>query len=190
MKLKLELEFRKLMLAIVLAASSVAAAACDTTVDPGGARSEAEPAARAPGDEEITPDDVSALWLSAEAQGGAEVVVSAQFSRGRSMSGPRVAEHLVHLSPNLRFVGADPGAALDAADKELIAQVRGEGEVRLVMLSSTNMNTIETGELYRLKVEKLGTEPALVELVNESDQPLFAPADAAEGLRLEKAVRF
>jgi len=126
------------------------------------------------------PDGVNLLLTSAA--GGAEPIVRIHFVRDAQRPGPRVIELKLDHSDNLTFVGASAGAALLAAGKQLVAQVPAPGRLRLVALSTGSMDEVMSGDLVELRFRRSGTGTATVDF--EGDGPVFAPAEANQGLRL------
>jgi hypothetical protein len=90
----------------------------------------------------------------------------------------RAAELFFRHSANLRFERAVSGDALASVDKQLVAQTRQPGEVRLVAFSPTNTLEIPAGMFATLTFARTDAERATVEIVR--DRPMFAPAVANE----------
>jgi hypothetical protein len=109
-----------------------------------------------------------------------EDTVSLSFVRGSDQAGPRMMELFVELSPELAFVEAEAGDATINAKKQLVAQDQGNGLVRLVLYSTGDLNTFDTGEVARIQVERADGKPGKVSL--RTDRPLFAPLEASQGL--------
>ncbi|MCU0661490.1 MAG: hypothetical protein MUC50_04085 [Myxococcota bacterium] len=110
------------------------------------------------------------------------------FERTLDSAGPRVAELRLSLSPDLTFVSAQAGSALSESGKELIAQAEDGGVVRLVAVSASSVAEIGSGVLATVKVQRRGSGPSTAELLLET--PLFAPAEANEGLLVDGKVTF
>lgn len=133
---------------------------------------------------EITPSDLPSVWLSSEPLGAERRLLIGHYAEGRTAPGPRVAEHLLRLSPNLGYVGVEPGAATVSAGKQVIAAVRSDGLLRIVLLGATNTTALGSGELYRVTLERTAPGEASAAFANAEAQPLFAPTEANEGLRV------
>ncbi len=91
---------------------------------------------------------------------------------------PRIADVRLKAS-NARFISAAPSAAITQAGKDLRAQPTSDG-ARFVIFSSSNVNTIGSGELFEAVFEPTGDGPMTIEIL--TDDPILAPAEAAEGL--------
>lgn len=144
--------------------------------------SEREPAPTPPPPQQ--PQDV-ALAAHVSCEGSA---CTAEFTYQPAAPAARVAELRLAYSDNLRFVAASPGAALEAADKDLVAQAREPGVVRLVAFSASSTANIGPGVLATLRFERSGEERARLEIL--TDRPLFAPALANRGLTVSDPVEF
>jgi hypothetical protein len=101
---------------------------------------------------------------------------------------PRVAELRVQLSSDVTFASATAGDALTDAGKELISQVEPGNIVRLVALSAGSATTIGGGTLATISISRKGSGPSSAELL--LDRPLFAPAEANDGLLVDGDVSF
>lgn len=121
-----------------------------------------------------------------EAQGNqlllrsADGVLNLELVRGTRGEAPRMAEIFVKLSGPIRFSSALRGEALEKAGKQLAAQPREDGTVRLVVFASDNTERIESGVLAKLVVER--TAPGEASATIEVRQPILAPREANEGL--------
>ncbi len=91
---------------------------------------------------------------------------------------PRIAEIRLKAQ-HARFVSAVSSEAVTAADKQLVAQPTDYG-ARFIIFSSANVNTIGSGELFEAVFEPTGDGPVTLEIL--TDEPIMAPAEAAEGL--------
>lgn len=130
------------------------------------------------GQDSTPTDDRSQIWL--EALAGSELGARVSYTLEAGKTGPRVGEIVLKLSPSLRFVSAVTGQSLKDAGKELVAQPLVDGTVRLVFLSATNTQTLGSGDLATLQLERISNEPGKVEFV--LGKPLFAPQEANDGL--------
>ena len=114
-----------------------------------------------------TAESEGTLWLAA----GPGDAVDLHFVRAATT--PRLMElRVAYDGP--RFLGAEPLDAADAADKRLVVQDEGE-TLRVVLISTSNLNPIDSGPLVRLRFEGEGT----VDLVGSPS--IFA---ANDGLKL------
>jgi hypothetical protein len=139
--------------------------------------------------QEGTPDNgtQNSITLVASADSNLDVI-AIHFEKAPAAHGPRVAELRLSLSDNLSFVSAHAGEALQAAGKDLIAQVDNEGVIRLVAFAGSNVNEVGSGVLATVKVKRQGSGPSTATLL--LDNPLFAPAEANEGLLVNGQVTF
>ncbi len=112
--------------------------------------------------------------------------VRLDFNRRSDKQGPRVAEILLRLSDNLRFVSAEAQDAVTTAGKELVAQAKDGGVVRLVIFGTTSLSELESGPLARLEFRKTGAGKATLSVLPE--MPIFAPVEANQGLLLPEPL--
>lgn len=104
--------------------------------------------------------------------------------------GPRVADLRLRYDPaGLRFVGAERGPAALAADKELRVAHRAEqpppaGQLRLLLLRTTNVNALGPGVWARLTFERVPGGPAPV-LAFDAPHTALSPAHARRHLLLD-----
>lgn len=127
------------------------------------------------------------LELEALAEQGSSTL-TLTYSKANDSQGPRVAELRLSLSPDLTFVSAKAGSALTEAGKELISQVEEDGVIRLVALSGSSVSEIGSGVLATVQVTRSGNGLSTAELL--LDRPLFAPAQANDGLLVDGKVTF
>jgi len=106
---------------------------------------------------------------------------------GPATSGPRLADMRLRYDPGkLRFVGAERGAAAVQADKELRVVHRPEtpapgGQLRLLLLRTTNLNVLGPGVWARATFERLGSGD--VGAVGfDSARTLVSPAEVRQHL--------
>ena len=98
------------------------------------------------------------------------------FARAANQTGPRVLQiQVAYPRDRLQFVQATPLAAVEAAGKEVAVKAEN-GRLRLVVLSSANAQSVDSGPLVRLTFARTSPGPAMVRLVAEDTR--FAP-DAA-----------
>ena len=112
--------------------------------------------------------------------------VRLDLNRRADSQGPRVAEILLRHSDNLRFVSTEAQEAVTTAGKELVAQARDDGVVRLVIFGTTSLSELDSGPLARLEFRKTGTGKATLSVLPE--MPIFAPAAANQGLLLPEPL--
>jgi hypothetical protein len=98
----------------------------------------------------------------------------------------RVMELHIKHSPDLEYVDATKGPALDAAAKDLVVQAKAPDVLRTLAFSAANVNTIGDGTLVRYRFTAKGAGPYRVEVL--SDAPIFAPPTANAGLHIADPV--
>jgi hypothetical protein len=102
------------------------------------------------------------------------------FARVSNQPGPRVLQiQVAYPRDRLQFVRATPLAAVEAAGKEVAAKAE-HGRLRLVVLSTANAQSVDSGPLVRLTFARTSPGPAMVRLVAEDTR--FAPDAAGAGL--------
>ena len=115
--------------------------------------------------------------------------VSVDFSRSRkSDKGPRVVELQLEYSSNLNYINHKKGGTLEKSDKQLHVQELENNQLRLVVFAIDNTNEIDTGRLATLTFKKLDGEKSTVRIL--TDSPIFAPAEANEGLLVSEPLTF
>ena len=110
------------------------------------------------------------------------------YSTSNNIGQPRIAEFWLSKSDNLDIKGATTGIATEGSQKQLIIQQPKSNLVRLVILATDNTNPIQSGTLATLKFKKTDDKPARVEIL--TDKPIFAPAEANEGLVVGDPLEF
>lgn len=133
-----------------------------------------------PRDEQI-PDavGVSRLWLQADPAGDM-VAVAVHYARGAASAGARVAEIVIDRSTNLELVESAAGDAATAAGKQVIVQEPDSAHLRILVFSSASTTELSTGEVATLHLRRTSNSTATLDL--NTDKPIFAPAQANEGL--------
>lgn len=105
--------------------------------------------------------------------------VSLRYVRGKQ--GPRVVELMLQSSDELKLTQHEAGPATLGAGKDLHVQDKGNGQIRLLILSSSNVNELESGELATLRFTKSdASRKGRLEIL--TGRPMFAPQEAQEGL--------
>ncbi len=119
---------------------------------------------------------------------GDGALVKLDFVNAIDKNGPRVAEIFARYSSNLKYESVETGKAVSEAQKQLVVQEIEQGKLRIVVLAADNTNELDTGTLCTLKFNKTNDEKARVEILTE--QPIFAPDEANEGLLVGDPVEF
>jgi hypothetical protein len=131
-------------------------------------------------EESVTPTaERRKIWLESSSKENLQQVI-VQYNGAENGQNPRVAEVFLRHSSNVKYKGVEKGEALRLAEKQLVVQEVEEGLLRVVILSSENTNTIDTGVLLTAAFEKTNNKAGKLEIL--TDQPLFAPEEANEGL--------
>ncbi len=128
------------------------------------------------------------LALTVVEETPAVLVLDLTYTRREGQAGPRTMELFVDYdAERLAFAGSSALAALQAAGKELVVQDRA-GALRLIAFATTNVARLDSGPLARLRFTRKGSGPATLGL--RAEPPVFAPAEANEGLRLQAPLTF
>ncbi len=114
------------------------------------------------------------------------ITVDVHFARPTATLGPRMAELVLHAEGPVTYERGDALAALTAAGKQLVAQPRDGGDVRLAMFATTNTATLDSGPLARITFRRAGPGPVTFRLLPRV--PMFAPSESAVGLHLGEAI--
>ncbi len=114
-------------------------------------------------------------------------VLELSYVRATKAEGPRVVELFIRHSQNLSFESVTPGEAAAAAGKEVIVQAKDPQTLRVLLFSSSNTQSLDTGALATIHLDRnLGKARAEILL----DKPLFAPQSAQDGLAVSDPVDF
>jgi len=162
-------------------AAALASAAC-TADAPSG---QAPPP---PDTQNVVPSGVPGIELRALPRDPArpdEVRVEAVLDVPKAPSA-RVMELFVKHSPELEYVDAAKGTALDAAGKELVVQSKGADLVRAVAFSAGSTASIGSGTLVTYRFTAKGPGPFRLEVT--TDKPVFAPPAANAGLHVSEPI--
>jgi hypothetical protein len=161
---------------LVLIASIAWIAACDAGSSPHTGAPPDAPAPFAP-----------ALLLRASDVSADHATIDVVYERPADRAGPRAAEIHLRASPDLHLVASEPLDATRAAGKHLVVQARDDGVLRAIVYSTADLRTLGPGGLVRLRFDRAGAGDAVIELLDR--RPVFAPAEADEGLALPPPLR-
>ncbi len=136
------------------------------------------------GPTDAPPIEASPLTLSLAAAPAAPgtVALDVNYLHKVNHAAPRMMELYVRHADGWTFQGAEPLTATTAAGKELVVQDQGGGLLRVIVYASGNTATLASGGLARLTFTAPDKASGTVSL--ESRMPIFAPAEANEGLLL------
>ena len=139
---------------------------------------------------ETSPLTLALRAAPATALGSAPGVVAADvsYTHKADKAAPRMMELYLAYDAGLTFDHAEPLAATTAAGKELVVQDKG-GRLRVIVYASSNTTTLGSGALARFffrAPDVNGAKGGTVSL--ESKMPIFAPAEANDGLLLGPPV--
>ena len=140
------------------------------------------PAPKGPTD--APPIEASPLTLSlapAPATPGT-VAVDVNYLHKVNHTSPRMMELYVRHADGWTFQSAEPLTATTSAGKELVVQDQGGGLLRVIVYASGNTATLASGGLARITFTAPDKASGTISL--ESRMPIFAPAEANEGLLL------
>jgi hypothetical protein len=162
---------------VLILGTALAAVGCNS--DPASTQ---DPSAKVAGTKPVGAGRAK-LWLTMNA--GAEGVnLVVNYERGNA-AGPRVADVMIAHSNSLELASSVPGDGATKAGKELTVQHPKPGVLRLVFLSR-DTKEIESGELAQLSFRRSDKAPVKADLL--MDKPVFAPAEAMEGLMIGDPV--
>ncbi len=167
-----------LSLAAALLALAALTTACDQHAGP--------PAGAPPGATIEEADETLSLRFVSLVDDVATVDVS--YLRRDTQAAPRMMELWLHVGADLAFVDAEPLEALELAGKELVVQPRDDGVLRLVVYAANNLATIDSGPIARLTLSTHSGQLSDAAVTIEERMPMFAPADANEGVLLGPPV--
>lgn len=109
------------------------------------------------------------------------------YVRGEKVEGPRVVELFIRHSGNLSFESVTPGDAATAAGKDVIVQAKDPQTLRVLLFSSSNTTSLESGTLATIHLSRVyGKARAEILL----DKPMFAPQSAQDGLAVSDPIDF
>ena len=124
------------------------------------------------------------LWLEREGDSGLSLQLSTPSERA-----PRVAEIWLRTRNVHELHTQAAGDATTQASKDLIVQSRPDGLYRIVIMSSNNVNTIQSGTLAHLEFER-ESDDAVIHAEILTDRPMFAPEESQRGLMVGDAIEF
>jgi len=151
---------------------------------PVGDAPSAQPEAAAP--QSAIEDTGETLKLALISETADEVVAELYYTPRDDMKRPRVMELMVKASAELMYVSAERLEAAEAAGKQLVVQRKDEGVLRTILFATNNLNLMGPGALIRYRFKRIGTASARLELL--PTLPIFAPADANDGLMLQEPL--
>jgi hypothetical protein len=131
------------------------------------------------GAEGVGAEGVGAEGVGAEGVGAA---LTLHYFRRDGQVAPRAAELFVSYPAELSFVSARVGEALIVASKDLVVQTPRAGLLRVIVMSTGNLNTLSSGPLATLSWR--GPSAALAAVRIQPRATYFAPADANLGVTL------
>lgn len=114
-----------------------------------------------------------------------EQVVVDLYLNTKEVNKPRMVELFFEISDNFKLKSSEPLHAITAADKNLTVQSDEQGQVRTVILSTMNTNTIDSGSLVRYTFSYDGGSG---EIKFVDRRPVFAPLDADRGLTFGESL--
>lgn len=136
------------------------------------------------GPTEAPPIEASPLTLSlapAPATPGT-VAIDVNYLHKVNRTAPRMMELYLRHGEGWTLQSAEPLTATTSAGKELVVQDQGGGLLRVIVYASGNTATLASGGLARITFSTSGNTSGTVSL--ESRMPIFAPAEANDGLLL------
>jgi hypothetical protein len=113
---------------------------------------------------------------------GGDQALALHYLKREGQVGPRSAELFVSYPASLSYLGERAGGALTTASKELIVQSNREGLLRVIVMSTANLNTLESGVIATLNWR--GPSEALDEVRIQARATYFAPSEANIGVTL------
>ena len=120
------------------------------------------------------------VW-SLQTNGMTDVVL--HYHKRQGQVSPRTAEIFISYPEGLDFVGSEKGNVLQNAMKDLIVQEPNTGVLRVIVMGTGNLNTLDSGVLAHLTFQ--GNMSAGDELFIQERRQYFAPADANIGVTIE-----
>lgn len=121
------------------------------------------------------------LRLNQLSQEGAKTDFELLYHKRDGQVSPRTAELFISYSEQLEYIAAERGQALIVADKDLIIQKTTDGVLRVVIMSTTNLNHLDSGELARLSFQG----PKNSQVFIQERRSYFAPVEANIGVTIE-----
>ena len=95
---------------------------------------------------------------------------------------PRTAELFVSYSEQMEYMTSKRGQAVITANKDLIVQKPTNGVLRVIIMSTGNLNHLESGELARLSFKGHGNQGHQIFI--QERRSYFAPAEANIGVTI------
>jgi hypothetical protein len=160
----------------VFAASMLFVTACRSSGDGASAKVEAEP---------VTLD--TTLGLVLVEQSAARVVVDLYYQRQADQPAPRAVELFLKASEGLLYEESERLSAAEAAGKRLVVQSNGLGPLRVTLFGTESLDRLDSGPLARFTFHRSGGARATLRIL--PGDPVFAPAEANQGLRMPEPLK-
>jgi hypothetical protein len=119
-------------------------------------------------------------WSSSSRQGSPSVELS--YHRQEGQRAPRTAELFISYPEMLRFVGSEALSSVRSAGKDLIVQEHVSGVLRVIIMGTGNLNTLESGPLAQLNFE--GRLEDGQSILIQERRSYFAPSNANLGITI------
>ena len=127
-------------------------------------------------------EQTTTLAFSLVEQTAGEVVLDIAYLRPDDGQGPRMMELYVGIPEGLSLAGSEALESTIGADKDLVVQEADGLELRLIIMSTKNLNTLDSGPLARLRLQRAAGATGKIEFIDR--HPIFAPAEADRGVTL------
>lgn len=111
--------------------------------------------------------------------------VALHYHKREGQVAPRTAEIFISHPEGLVLLNSEKGDVLQSAMKDLIVQEPNSGVLRVIIMGTGNLNTLESGVLAHLTLQ--GNLSADDELFIQERRQYFAPANANIGVTLESS---
>lgn len=116
-------------------------------------------------------------------QTGPNTEFSLLYHKRDGQVSPRTAELFVSYSEQMEYMTSKRGQAIIMANKDLIVQKPTDGVLRVIIMSTGNLNHLESGELARLSFRGHGNQGHQIFI--QERRSYFAPAEANIGVTIE-----
>ncbi len=109
------------------------------------------------------------------------VTIDLTYAPDAQMAAPRNVELWLKHSDGLAYRSSQALSAVDVAGKTLVVQPKASGELRTIIYSAS-LERLGAGPVARFEFDVVGDGAATLEV--QSKLPIFAPAEANQGLML------
>ena len=127
-------------------------------------------------------EQTTTLAFSLLEETAGEVVLDVTYLRPDNGAEPRMMELFVAIPEGFLLAGSEALESTTEAGKDLLVQAAEGSQLRLIIMSTKNLNTLDSGPLARLRLHQATGAAGKIEFIDR--HPIFAPVEADKGVTL------